>query len=348
MMENIDPLIPVLLERLKQEFEARRLTDGAKTSVRYYSVAGLELRAEIPDEALADMLLRAFEPLRLDTPRKSPDLIWRAFAPEPDLMRDALPEPPYAPGLHGSIFAGRDHQLIAERQISYDSILVLAEKTVLTAFWSAQAPTLYAVAKPLLRFLYLLLYAEGRLVTHAALVGRSGKGVLVTGRGGSGKSTTAAVSLLRGLDFVSDDYVSVRRQDDAFVGEMMFASLMLDRKAIARFPALNEIAKFPTSPLEDKALIYPALGFANQLCRSMEIAAIVVPVICGTSDSRLVPVAKAVAMRALAPSSVYSSPWRETSRFDFYHEMIGKLPCYRLELGSDIERVIEPLEEILR
>jgi hypothetical protein len=48
-----------------------------------------------------------------------------------------------------------------------------------------------------------------RILLHAAAIGWNGKGVLVVGRGGSGKSTFSVSCLMAGLDFVSDDYTLV-------------------------------------------------------------------------------------------------------------------------------------------
>lgn len=50
---------------------------------------------------------------------------------------------------------------------------------------------------------------EGMLLLHSAVIGSDGKGMLIAGRGGAGKSTLSISCLLEGLDFVSDDYVLV-------------------------------------------------------------------------------------------------------------------------------------------
>lgn len=52
----------------------------------------------------------------------------------------------------------------------------------------------------------------GMMILHGAAVGAGGKGVLIGGRGGRGKSTLAVASLLRGMDFTADDYVLLNQQ----------------------------------------------------------------------------------------------------------------------------------------
>lgn len=53
---------------------------------------------------------------------------------------------------------------------------------------------------------------NGMLLLHSACVGVDGKGVMLSARGGGGKSTLAVSCLLNGFDFVSDDYILVNQQ----------------------------------------------------------------------------------------------------------------------------------------
>lgn len=51
---------------------------------------------------------------------------------------------------------------------------------------------------------------QGLVPLHGACVGLRGRGILLLGASGSGKSTTALHSLLRGLDFLAEDAVFVQ------------------------------------------------------------------------------------------------------------------------------------------
>ena len=52
----------------------------------------------------------------------------------------------------------------------------------------------------------------GGQIAHAAAVGRDGEGVLLVGRGGRGKSTTAAACVDAGMEYVGDDYILLTRE----------------------------------------------------------------------------------------------------------------------------------------
>lgn len=47
---------------------------------------------------------------------------------------------------------------------------------------------------------------NGLLMLHGAAVGVDGKGVIIAGKGGAGKSTLSVACLMAGMDFVGDDY----------------------------------------------------------------------------------------------------------------------------------------------
>lgn len=79
----------------------------------------------------------------------------------------------------------------------------------------------------------------------------------------------------------------------------------------------------------------------------MSIEAVAVPEFVDEPGSALVPGSRIKAAQAMAFFSVSASPWRERARFDFYFDLVAKLPSFRYRLGRDIEALIEPLDRHL-
>jgi hypothetical protein len=75
-------------------------------------------------------------------------------------------------------------------------------------YWTLDSRTLptYEWAAPLRTQLHWLGSHHGLQLTHAAAVGLEGRGLLLAGKGGSGKSTTSLACWSAGWQFVSDDY----------------------------------------------------------------------------------------------------------------------------------------------
>ena len=65
----------------------------------------------------------------------------------------------------------------------------------------------------------------GLIPIHAACVGRAGRGLLLVGASGTGKSTLATLSALRGLEFLTEDAAFVRPRDLLATGATVVASI---------------------------------------------------------------------------------------------------------------------------
>jgi energy-coupling factor transporter ATP-binding protein EcfA2 len=119
---------------------------------------------------------------------------------------------------------------------------------------------LVAVSRQMLRFPYHTRYeciefavfllasrSQGLVSLHAACVGRDGRGILLMGPSGSGKSTVTLLSVLQGLDILSEDSVFVAPETMLATGVTNFLHVRSDSLrwvAAARHAAT--IRKSPT------------------------------------------------------------------------------------------------------
>ena len=60
--------------------------------------------------------------------------------------------------------------------------------------------------------LFRIVNTPESFLVHGACVGVDGKGVLICARGGGGKSTLSVLSMLRGFEYVSDDFLILERK----------------------------------------------------------------------------------------------------------------------------------------
>ncbi|EMI42913.1 HPr kinase [Rhodopirellula sp. SWK7] len=187
---------------------------------------------------------------------------------------------------------------------------------------------------------------NGGQVAHAAVIGRAGEGVLIVGRGGRGKSTTAIACLDAGMDYVSDDYVLVMLQPHPTAFSLYNSAKLHTRLLQEHFPDWKERVVRNIGP-EGKSLFFIHRSFPAQLKREMRIVAIVCPVITDREQSRCVPTSRAEALKGLAPSTVLQHASRESVGFSFLAKCIRQLPAYRLELGR-IPSSPGALDDLLR
>jgi hypothetical protein len=90
-------------------------------------------------------------------------------------------------------------------------VLSPRERSALVVLSAGMMRSPYHARYELIEFAVFTLAARAQQLVslHAACLGRSGRGLLLMGPSGAGKSTLALLSLLQGLDFVSEDSVFV-------------------------------------------------------------------------------------------------------------------------------------------
>jgi hypothetical protein len=187
---------------------------------------------------------------------------------------------------------------------------------------------------PLRLFLHWAYAAAGMRLTHAATLGLSGRGALIAGVSGSGKSGTALAGLLNGLDSVGDDYVLVE-DGPSLVAHSVFAMLKQDREGFRRVGvAIAELDAAEVNwrgKIELDAAKLTGRGLADR----MEIRALLLPQIARTRRTEVEGIASHEAALALAPSAVFQLPGDATEGFRFFADIVKRLPAFRVKLSED-------------
>lgn len=195
---------------------------------------------------------------------------------------------------------------------------------------------------PLRQLVRWALSRSGAHLIHAAAVGDEAGGVLLIGRGGSGKSTSALAALAAGMRFVADDYTVVRvgaqiTAHPAFgIAKATPASLALiagldDRADGARADWQGKL-RLPVGDIVDPALPLRAIVWPEVSART-------------GAPTRVEP---ADVMREAAISTLFQLAGGADLTLEVLSTLIERLPVFRLEVGPDIERVPERLAEAIR
>jgi hypothetical protein len=180
----------------------------------------------------------------------------------------------------------------------------------------------------------------GLHMLHAGGVRFDGPGAIVVGRGGSGKSTTVLACLAAGGRTIGDD-LALLDQDPSPVAHSIYGTARLFADHAARFPGLLGPAD-SADPAEDgevKLTSYLSVHAGASVIPDMPVAAILVPRIAGDGPTRLAPLAGGAALLALAPATLAQTDPRNRGAFDAMARLCRRLPCFRLELGRDVESI---------
>ncbi len=312
------------------------------------------------NSALEKLLYPALAHQELPKERIEPDFKILAW----DSLHSGVPmwSPPWTTGdylARGEIAGYNDNRFRAVFQ--FDSgILSLYDAERRIGLWWTQDFTqlpLYERAAPFLLLFHWwhALDRHDSFLLHAAAVGtENGAGLLLAGRGGSGKSTTAVACLLNdGWFYVGDDYCIIRAGEEGPTVHSLYCSAKLDAKTLASFPTLSRKVPSPGGwrDPEEKVVLDLHRFFPKRLRKELPLRAILLPRVPkenrGGRPNRFAPVGSGAAVRALAPSTLFQLPGAGANNFRMIAALANRLPCFQLELGSEFAAVPQTLRQFM-
>jgi hypothetical protein len=217
---------------------------------------------------------------------------------------------------------------------------------------------LYERAAPFLLLFHWwhALGCDESLLIHGAAVGTEYcGGLLLAGRSGSGKSTTALACLLDGNWFyLADDYCIVRAGAGTPTVRSLYCSAKIDGEILARFPAMGRKASLYEIGLEvgGKIGFDVFQSFPESFRQELPLSAILLPRVPsqnnGTQSNRFTQAGAGEAVRALAPSTLFQLPGAGPKNFGLIVALTNRLPCFQIELGSEPAVVPQSLREFMK
>lgn len=181
---------------------------------------------------------------------------------------------------------------------------------------------------------------------HAAAVGFAGGGLLLVGRGGSGKSTTALASLIGGLTYAADDYCAVTTTPRPFVYSL-YSSGKVAADGLARIAKLHPFVSNADRLREEKAVFWLHDVCPKRVAHGFPIVAVVFPVATGSEAPAIEPLAKVAALAALAPSTLMQLPGGAPGGLQRMAALVAALPCFSLTLSDDPAPAVSLLRSLL-
>lgn len=304
----------------------------------WLDLGGAALRLDFAGEAMLANVVPALAHLAIP-PRERADLevsIWDSAS-----TGVRMPPPPWSPGdyvARGEI-RGQDGSQGIELAYNPGSgvLSMFCAQRGSAMLWThdARRSPYWEQAAPLRTLLNWWSSRRRQQLVHAAAVGSAAGAVLLTGRGGSGKSTTALSALLSGMDYIGDDYVLCDLSGAGPVVHSLYNTAKVDAATLEYLPALGRMLHNPERPADEKAVIFVQQHFPQQMCRRRELRAVVVPRICQAPTPRLAPMRPATAYLALSPTTIFQLPGAREQALAFLKQMVECLPCFQLELSRD-------------
>ncbi len=225
------------------------------------------------------------------------------------------------------------------------SVSVFDRQTGAGCYWTPSAAQLpgWTMAAPLRTLLHWIMERHGRQLVHAAAVGLGDRGILLPGRGGSGKSSTALACLEHGLDFLADDYLALAL-DPAPVAYRLYNTAKIDPAALGLYPSIAAASRAVAAPDFDKTVLFLP---ANRLRASLPIQQLLHPRIAGVPATSFGPIGSSEIEQALAGETLAHLAHVGPHTLDFLERVSIEIPAAALFLGTDRPGVVAAIRGAL-
>lgn len=203
----------------------------------------------------------------------------------------------------------------------------------------------YEKAAPMRMLLHWWCETDGRVLVHAAAVGWNSRAVLLAGRGGTGKSTTAILAAQSGFNFLGDDYVVLDNVYGPAVlsayNSVKFRWEMIERLSSAETLSVND------PQADEKGYFYMHQTHRDSLAKTLPLIAVLLPAIEQQSKTSFVRLPSARGLLSLAASSIFQMPGSGKQTLKKLADILRDTPVYQMSLGTDNAEIVESLKKFL-
>jgi len=303
-------------------FRHNSITTAGRHLVRCGS---LTLQLQFAEQDLAKLLLPSFVAARATAPDMTVAVAAAGLidlshlVPEPiDKPRLLIGEEIYAswqPGPHGIL-----------------SILDFRSKTAVVWLEDGGIPA-WVASRPLLPLVHALTVHTPWTAVHGGCVGRSGRCLLLAGKGKSGKTTAVLACASASWDYAGDDYVFVNTMTGLI--EPLYATARMRTAAEGVFPDLLPASNALSDETGELRHELRLGSFFGDRIRGGHLAAILLPRRRGTAFPEFAPARRSDAFAALLPNTTIGLPGWPDRVAAKVAALIDLAPVYFVDTGQN-------------
>ena len=201
--------------------------------------------------------------------------------------------------------------------------------------------------------LYRILDTPSSHLVHGACLGLDGKGILLCARGQRGKSTLAVTAMLRGFDYVSDDYLILEKSREGLLASPIYSIITLSPTMYTRLYDDLDRARFVCNNARKDKYVFDISGYGDTLRRRYPVLSCMFPEIDpDAKEARIEPCSPAEKGRAIT-HLVHSTILQMQAQGDAgtvrkLISFLQELPFHTIRLSPDIYGNVECLRTFLQ
>jgi hypothetical protein len=335
------------LEQLVEASDRAAAAVGGFDDV-WLELAGRPIRVRFAGQAVAAKLLPALAHLRID-PVEIPALTVRVWdsestasaAPAPSWDLDDFREYGVIRGFFGD-------GLFTVFEWGSRSLNVVNSERDEAFYWVRNSDSLGLPERgaPLRTLFNLWLAGQDVQLVHGGAVGHPDGCVLLVGRSGAGKTSTALSCLDSDLGHIGEDYCLVSQGDPPTVASL-YSSAKVDADGLPRLPTAEDLVASMPIKEGDKALLDIHAHLPQKMMRGAPLKAVAIPRITGLRETTVEPSSAGAALAAVAPSTMLQLPGNGAPAMRLLSSVVQSVPCLYLNVGTDPALIPPAIERIL-
>lgn len=319
-----------------------------KVSLRYFRIANSVVCLRFAGEALVPLLVRALA--HLEVPAVSqPDLTICLVSTQD--VGVARPAPAWQGNRYqrrGEVFGFTNDRIYTGIQWESGALVLLDQERNLAIYWVHEHSKIphWEIGAPCLPILNAWFSQRQAQVVHSAAIGTVNSAVLLVGKGGSGKSTTALSCLNSSLMYLSDDYCLIAPEPAPTVFSI-YSTGKKNTDDLDRLPFLRSLVSNPDRLNHEKAIFFLHENFSEKILPSSLLKATFIPRVTGKIETTLEKATSVEGISALIPSTIKQIGGAGKTACDLIMKTLSQLPCYYLNLGTDIPQIAQTIQRFL-
>ena len=184
---------------------------------------------------------------------------------------------------------------------------------------------------------------NGMLLLHSACVGCGGKGIMLSARGGGGKSTLAVSCLLDGMDFVSDDYILVN-QEGPLRAMPLYRTVSLNQDMEALLKPGLPVIRIDRSRNDKLMMDASSYEFRD----SLPVSAIVYPNLTDDEFPSIGPASRgSVLVKIIDSTASQLGVFRDPEPYRMMSQRLMDIPVFEIKLCKDLQKNVQCLRNFI-
>lgn len=303
----------------------------------YFRVAGSSICIVFAGHKMEHIMLPAFEHLRINE-TETADLTLCVWDSESTGIK-MVPHPCEHHSFtdRGDIWGFFSNRIKTAFHYSDFSVNVLDLQRGTGIYWVESAGNFryWVYASPLRTLIHWWMESLGFQLIHAAAIGTENGALLIVGKGGAGKSTTALSCLRVGFYYLGDDYIILKMDPEPTVFSL-YSSAKLNFADVEKFPGFHDLVLNRPEMTDDKAVIHLYPEFKNQIVKEMPVRAIITTEITNREKGDFIPAGFWTIQQAVSFTTLSHLPYPGKSTYNFFSLLANSLPKHILRPGRNL------------